>query len=160
MEGSVSNVDICNLAYMGQFEKVRQSALSDKSLICKTDQVRFHTLVGHIVSGLLFIIFNINEAVGSRTAAPPCTGPVLPATPTSRTSCSTWGPRWTWRMMCVCLFVCLSVCVRLDIGRRKKKNYVMFTQKSWKWIIVILISGSLRSVISGRPGKWLDVNTQ
>lgn len=39
MEGSVSNVDICNLAYIGQLEKVRQSVLSDKTLICKTDQV-------------------------------------------------------------------------------------------------------------------------
>lgn len=48
MEGSVSNVDICNLAYTGQLEKVRQSVLSDKTLICKTDQVRIPALIRHI----------------------------------------------------------------------------------------------------------------
>lgn len=45
MDGSVSNVEICNLAYTGQFEKLRQSILSDKTLACKTDQVRIHVLI-------------------------------------------------------------------------------------------------------------------
>lgn len=40
MEGSVSNVEICNFAYTGQFDKLKQSILSDKSLACKTDQVK------------------------------------------------------------------------------------------------------------------------
>ncbi|TWW55201.1 26S proteasome non-ATPase regulatory subunit 10 26S proteasome regulatory subunit p28 [Takifugu flavidus] len=40
MEGSVSNVEICNFAYTGQFDKLKQSILSDKSLACKTDQDR------------------------------------------------------------------------------------------------------------------------
>ncbi|MEQ2204215.1 26S proteasome non-ATPase regulatory subunit 10, partial [Xenoophorus captivus] len=38
MEGSVSNVEVCNLAFSGQFDKLRQSILSDKSLACRTDQ--------------------------------------------------------------------------------------------------------------------------
>lgn len=42
MEGSVSNVEVCNYAYTGQFEKLKQCILSDKSLACKTDQVRRH----------------------------------------------------------------------------------------------------------------------
>lgn len=40
MECSVSNVEICNFAYAGQFDKLKQSILSDKSLACKTDQVK------------------------------------------------------------------------------------------------------------------------
>ncbi|AWP12392.1 putative E3 ubiquitin-protein ligase XIAP [Scophthalmus maximus] len=40
MEGSVSNVEVCNFAYTGQLEKLRQSILSDKTLACKTDQDR------------------------------------------------------------------------------------------------------------------------
>lgn len=40
MEGSVSNVEVCNFAFTGQFDKLRQSILSDKTLACKTDQVR------------------------------------------------------------------------------------------------------------------------
>lgn len=42
MEGSVSNVEVCNFAFTGQFEKLKQSILSDKTLACKTDQVRMH----------------------------------------------------------------------------------------------------------------------
>ncbi|CAL9707313.1 unnamed protein product [Knipowitschia caucasica] len=38
MEGSVSNVEICNFAYTGQFDKLRQCILSDKRLASKTDQ--------------------------------------------------------------------------------------------------------------------------
>ncbi|CAG08390.1 unnamed protein product, partial [Tetraodon nigroviridis] len=40
MECSVSNVEICNFAYTGQFDKLKQSILSDKSLASKTDQDR------------------------------------------------------------------------------------------------------------------------
>lgn len=40
MEGSVSNVEVCNFAYTGQFEKLKQCVLSDETLACKTDQVR------------------------------------------------------------------------------------------------------------------------
>lgn len=54
MEGSVSNVDICNLAYTGQLEQVRQSVLSDKTLICKTDQVRIHALIRHIKTIVIY----------------------------------------------------------------------------------------------------------
>lgn len=39
MEGSVSNVEVCNLAYTGQFEQLKECILSDKTLACKTDQV-------------------------------------------------------------------------------------------------------------------------
>lgn len=44
MEGSVSNVEVCNLAYTGQFEKLKECILLDKSLACKIDQVRLHFL--------------------------------------------------------------------------------------------------------------------
>lgn len=44
MEGSVSNVEVCNFAYTGQFEKLKECILSDKTLACKTDQVRIHIL--------------------------------------------------------------------------------------------------------------------
>lgn len=40
MEGSVSDVEVCNLAYTGQFDKLKQCIVSDKTLACKTDQVR------------------------------------------------------------------------------------------------------------------------
>uniref|UniRef100_H2LVI7 Proteasome 26S subunit, non-ATPase 10 n=1 Tax=Oryzias latipes TaxID=8090 RepID=H2LVI7_ORYLA len=40
MEGSVSNVEVCNYAYTGQFDKLKQCILSDKTLACKTDQDR------------------------------------------------------------------------------------------------------------------------
>lgn len=92
MEGSVSNVDICNLAYMGQFEKVRQSVLSDKTLICKRDQVRIHALIRYIEVVYTFILF-FYEDVHFRTAALPCTGLVPLAIPTSWSFCSTWEPK-------------------------------------------------------------------
>ncbi|MBN3272393.1 PSD10 ATPase, partial [Polyodon spathula] len=38
MAESVSNVEVCNLAYTGQFEELKNKILSDKSLACKTDQ--------------------------------------------------------------------------------------------------------------------------
>uniref|UniRef100_A0A3B5LV18 Uncharacterized protein n=1 Tax=Xiphophorus couchianus TaxID=32473 RepID=A0A3B5LV18_9TELE len=38
MESSVSNVEVCNLAFSGQFDKLKQSMLSDKTLVRKTDQ--------------------------------------------------------------------------------------------------------------------------
>lgn len=41
MEGSVSNVEVCNFAYTGQFEKLKECILSDKTLACKTDQVSY-----------------------------------------------------------------------------------------------------------------------
>lgn len=44
MEGTVSNVEVCNFAYTGQFDKLKQCILTDKSLACKTDQVRKHVL--------------------------------------------------------------------------------------------------------------------
>lgn len=39
MEGRVSNVEICNLAYTGKFEELKKCVLSDSSLATKTDQV-------------------------------------------------------------------------------------------------------------------------
>lgn len=39
MEASVSNVEVCNFAYTGQFDKLKQCILTDKTLACKTDQV-------------------------------------------------------------------------------------------------------------------------
>lgn len=45
MEGSVSNVEVCNFAYTGQYEKLKQCILSDKTLACKTDQVRMRVSV-------------------------------------------------------------------------------------------------------------------
>lgn len=39
MEGSVSNVEVCNFAFTGQFDQLKQSILLDKTLACKTDQV-------------------------------------------------------------------------------------------------------------------------
>ncbi|KAG1962831.1 E3 ubiquitin-protein ligase XIAP [Pimephales promelas] len=38
MEGSVSNVEICNLAYTGKFEELKGFVLSDSALATKTDQ--------------------------------------------------------------------------------------------------------------------------
>ncbi|ROL47301.1 26S proteasome non-ATPase regulatory subunit 10 [Anabarilius grahami] len=38
MEGSVSNVEICNLAYTGELEELKKCVLSDSSLVTKTDQ--------------------------------------------------------------------------------------------------------------------------
>lgn len=48
MECSVSNVEVCNFAYTGQFEKLKQSILSDKSLACKTDQVKTRIFFGFV----------------------------------------------------------------------------------------------------------------
>ena len=39
MEGSVSNLEVCNFAFTGQFEELKKCILSDKSLATKTDQV-------------------------------------------------------------------------------------------------------------------------
>ncbi|XP_008336313.1 26S proteasome non-ATPase regulatory subunit 10-like [Cynoglossus semilaevis] len=38
MEGTVSNVEVCNYAFTGQLDKLRQCILSDKTLAFKTDQ--------------------------------------------------------------------------------------------------------------------------
>ncbi|CAB1442273.1 unnamed protein product [Pleuronectes platessa] len=38
MAGTVSNVEVCHFAYTGQFDKLKQIILSDKTLACKTDQ--------------------------------------------------------------------------------------------------------------------------
>ncbi|MBN3318556.1 PSD10 ATPase, partial [Atractosteus spatula] len=38
MEGFVSNVEVCNLAYTGKFDQLKQCILSEKSLASKTDQ--------------------------------------------------------------------------------------------------------------------------
>ncbi|CAB1337712.1 unnamed protein product, partial [Coregonus sp. 'balchen'] len=38
MEQTVSNVEVCNLAFTGEFDKLKKSILTDKSLACKTDQ--------------------------------------------------------------------------------------------------------------------------
>lgn len=40
MESSVSNLEICNLAYTGKFDQLKQCILSDRRLAAKTDQVR------------------------------------------------------------------------------------------------------------------------
>lgn len=48
MEGSVSNVEVCNYAYNGQFEQLKQCILSDKTLACKADQVRVHDPVSTV----------------------------------------------------------------------------------------------------------------
>jgi len=45
MEGSVSNVEICNLAYTGKFEELKGFVLSDSALATKTDQVSETVLV-------------------------------------------------------------------------------------------------------------------
>lgn len=39
MEVSVSNLEICNLAYTGKFDQLKACILSDRSLAVKTDQV-------------------------------------------------------------------------------------------------------------------------
>lgn len=49
MEGTVSNVEVCNFAYLGQFENLKQCILSDKTLACKTDQVSKLAVVHHPV---------------------------------------------------------------------------------------------------------------
>lgn len=40
MEGSVSNVMVCNLAYTGKLDELKESILADKSLATRTDQVK------------------------------------------------------------------------------------------------------------------------
>lgn len=39
MEGCVSNITICNLAYSGKLDELKERILADKSLATKTDQV-------------------------------------------------------------------------------------------------------------------------
>lgn len=39
MEGRVSNIKICNLAYSGKLDELKESILADKSLATRTDQV-------------------------------------------------------------------------------------------------------------------------
>ena len=40
MEGCVSNLMVCNLAYSGKLEELKERILSDKSLATRTDQVK------------------------------------------------------------------------------------------------------------------------
>lgn len=40
MEGCVSNIMICNLAYNGKLDELKESILADKSLATRTDQVK------------------------------------------------------------------------------------------------------------------------
>lgn len=40
MEGSVSNLMVCNLAYSGKLEELKERILADKSLATRTDQVK------------------------------------------------------------------------------------------------------------------------
>ena len=40
MEGSVSNVKVCNLAYTGKLDELKESILADQSLATRTDQVK------------------------------------------------------------------------------------------------------------------------
>lgn len=40
MEGFVSNLMVCNLAYSGKLEELKEEILSDKSLATRTDQVK------------------------------------------------------------------------------------------------------------------------
>ena len=40
MEGCVSNLMICNLAYSGKLEELKERILADKSLATRTDQVK------------------------------------------------------------------------------------------------------------------------
>lgn len=61
MEGSVSNVEVCNFAYTGQFEKLKQSILSDKTLACKTDQVRMHVLIWQMEIVVFHVFFFIPD---------------------------------------------------------------------------------------------------
>lgn len=39
MEGCVSNLMVCNLAFSGQLEELKEKILADKSQATKTDQV-------------------------------------------------------------------------------------------------------------------------
>lgn len=40
MEGCVSNLMVCNLAYSGKLEELKERILADKSLATRTDQVK------------------------------------------------------------------------------------------------------------------------
>lgn len=40
MEGCVSNLTVCNLAYNGNLEELKEKILADKSLATRTDQVK------------------------------------------------------------------------------------------------------------------------
>lgn len=40
MEGCVSNLTVCNLAYSGNLEELKEKILADKSLATRTDQVK------------------------------------------------------------------------------------------------------------------------
>lgn len=61
MEGSVSNVEVCNYAYTGQFDKLKQCILSDKTLACKTDQVNFFMILFIICTLYLIGAFGKNK---------------------------------------------------------------------------------------------------
>lgn len=105
MEGSVSNLEICNLAFTGQFDKLKQNILSDKTLACKTDQV---TREGSNVLLVFVYLFTAHlcllhtcliSVCNLRTTGQRCTGPVLPATQTLWIFCSTWELKWICKMM-------------------------------------------------------------
>lgn len=40
MEGCVSNLTVCNLAYSGKLQELKEEILADKSLATRTDQVK------------------------------------------------------------------------------------------------------------------------
>uniref|UniRef100_A0A2K5IW38 Uncharacterized protein n=1 Tax=Colobus angolensis palliatus TaxID=336983 RepID=A0A2K5IW38_COLAP len=68
MEGCVSNLMVCNLAYSGKLEELKESILADKSLATRTDQDRRTALhwacsAGHteIVEFLLQLGVPVND---------------------------------------------------------------------------------------------------
>uniref|UniRef100_A0A0G2JZI5 Proteasome 26S subunit, non-ATPase 10 n=1 Tax=Rattus norvegicus TaxID=10116 RepID=A0A0G2JZI5_RAT len=68
MEGCVSNVMICNLAYNGKLDELKESILADKSLATRTDQdsrtaLHWACSAGHteIVEFLLQLGVPVNE---------------------------------------------------------------------------------------------------
>lgn len=87
MEGRVSNVEICNLAYTGKFEELKKCVLSDSSLAAKTDQVcgsvgayaqwlaLCYTEVYPLIQRQLsYVKSALNVPVSYRTAGLLCTG--------------------------------------------------------------------------------------
>lgn len=99
MECSVSNVEICNFAYTGQFDKLKQSILSDKSLACKTDQVKTPIFFIYFFWTNKKVSFSASSCLSCfRTVEPPCTGLVLLVTPTLWSFCLTSELKWIFRM--------------------------------------------------------------
>lgn len=86
MEGSVSDVAVCNLAFTGRLEELRALLLRDRTQATRADQVS--RLRSRAAWGRLLQVLVRSPLPSRRITAPRCTGPARRDTRTSRTSFS------------------------------------------------------------------------